>query len=83
MDLGLLNFYIIVESGGALLIDDFDPAHLEIACKVGNGDLAAVAARLVLDFQAKEPDTEAQELETKEAPNGPVPISLPNLPGNV
>jgi hypothetical protein len=86
--LELLNFYLIVNSGGQLTVSDFDDARLYQAYQQNPGqrlaDMDATATKLVLEFQAQTQDTEIKTSpsgETEETPNGPLPISVLDLPG--
>lgn len=94
----LLNFYLITCSGEPTLCTlDFSDERLAQAYRENPGesfhDMVATATKLVLEFQAQNQDTESQNDsptsspcgigENEETPNGPIPISLPNLPSYV
>jgi hypothetical protein len=96
--LELLNFYLIVNSGGALTLDHFDNARLDQAYQENPGerfaDMNATAVKLVLEFEAQKPDTEIKTslngithvapLAGEEIPtNGPLSILLPHLPDHL
>ncbi len=87
-----LQFYLIVASGGRLTLLDFTDAELQAAWQEQPGmtypALVTVAEKLVLEFQAKEQDTEAKIFspigESEEfLPNGPVSVPMLGVPGNV
>ncbi|MBE7557333.1 MAG: hypothetical protein HS126_40365 [Anaerolineales bacterium] len=91
-----LNFYLIVASGGALTMSDFSDAELHAAWLEHPGmtmaDLDPAAEKLVLEFQAKQKDTEAKDDSPlpqsqageiyEELPNGPVSVPMLGVPGD-
>lgn len=85
----LLNFYLILNSGGELTTNDFSDAHLAEAYQENPSesfvDMDATASKLVLEFQAKPQNNEAKNSpigENEEIPNGPVPISMLGVPAD-
>lgn len=87
----VLNFYLIVCSGGRLTTDDFGDARLFEAWQeqpiMTYPALVTVAEKLVLEFQAKEQDTEAKIFspigESEEfLPNGPVSVPMLGVSGD-
>jgi hypothetical protein len=89
--LELLNFYLIVVSGGDLTSTDFDDTRLYEAYQENPGqgyeDMTGTATQLVLEFQAQKQDTEAKTSlngRTSETANdGLIPISVPHLPDHL
>lgn len=93
----MLNFCLIVESAGELIVSDFTDERLYRAWQVESEDsfkaLDPVAAELVLEFQRERANTEGKTFspipqgddvgETKELSNGPVSIPLPGVPSYV
>lgn len=86
-----LQFYLIVASGGRLTVDNFSDARLLEAWQeqpwVTYPALVPVAEKLVLEFQAKEKDTEAKSFSPigenyEELPNGPVSIPMLGVPAD-
>lgn len=92
----LLNFYLIVNSGGDLTILDFNDERLAEAFQENPGeqfeDMDATARKLVLEFQAQKQDTNAKNSpmkwpveatgEIEECSNGPVSISMLGVPAD-
>ncbi|MBE7474289.1 MAG: hypothetical protein HS114_34600 [Anaerolineales bacterium] len=86
-----LNFYLIVASGGRLTLDDFSDEVLHAAWLEHPGttmkDMDATAEKLVLEFQAKQQDTEAKSFspigESEELINGPVSVPMLGVSGDV
>lgn len=90
--LQFLNFYLIVNSGGVLTLDNFSDERLDEAFAENPSErfdasrMDATATQLVLEFQAEWENTEAktslaQPGENEEIPtNGPVSIPLPKVP---
>ncbi|MCQ3978334.1 MAG: hypothetical protein DPW09_33325 [Anaerolineae bacterium] len=68
--LELLNFYLIVNSGGKLTLDDFGDVELQAAWLEHPGtaytDMDPAAVKLVLEFQAKAQDTEGKKERMKD-----------------
>ena len=87
----LLNFYIIVASGGELTSSDFTDERLVQAFRKNPGsrfeDMTDTADELVLEFQAETEETEPKPTsrngKTQETPDGPLSIPLPHLSHNV
>ncbi|MCL4299514.1 MAG: hypothetical protein KJ077_27510 [Anaerolineae bacterium] len=93
-----LQFYLIVASGGRLTLDNFSDARLLTAWQEQPGTtypaLVPIAEKLVLEFQAKEQDTEAKIFspigdevarrgQNEEfLPNGPVSVPMLGVPGD-
>jgi hypothetical protein len=87
----LLNFYLIVNSGGVLTTDNFSDERLAQVYRANPSDryqdMDPTALKLVLEFQGQTQDTGSQNDsplgETQEISNGLISIPLPGLPGYV
>ncbi len=81
--LGLLNFYLILCSGGELTREDFTEARLLKAYLDNSGlgfqEMNDTAAQLGLEFQKKIGDTESKILDIQETQDGSLLVSLPDM----